>query len=147
MFEGAGLDGVVAKPADAPYSPDKRTMFKVKHERTADCVVAGFRLAQERPGASARSCWAFTATAGRCSTSACRASFPMRRRAELVEELAPYRMDDPAGHPWQAWAEAEAHAGARLPGAVSPMECEEGPVVDAAAARAGRRGGLRPHGR
>ena len=109
---------VVAKPADAPYSPDKRTMFKVKHERTADCVVAGFRWHKSGPVIGSLLLGLYN-DSGALQHVGVSASFPMQRRAELVEELAPYRMDDPAGHPWQAWAEAEAHAGGRLPGAVS----------------------------
>ena len=118
VFEGAGLDGVVAKPIDAPYTPDKRTMFKIKHERTADCVVAGFRWHKSGQviGSLLLGLYRDDGSLQHVGVSA---SFPMKRRAELVEELTPYRMDDPAGHPWAAWAEAEAHAGGRLPGAVS----------------------------
>ena len=119
LFEGAGLDGVVAKPVDAVYTPDKRTMFKIKHERTADCVVAGFRWHKSGSVIGSLLLGLYD-DSGALQHVGVSASFPMARRAELVEELAPYRMDDPAGHPWGAWAEAEAHAGAgRMPGAVS----------------------------
>ena len=118
VFEGAGLDGVVAKPVGSPYTPDKRTMFKVKHERTADCVVAGFRWHKSGPVVGSLLLGLYDDSGGLQHVGVS-ASFPMSRRAALVDELAPYRMDDPAGHPWAAWAEAEAHGSNRLPGAVS----------------------------
>jgi len=118
VFEGAGLDGVVAKPVNASYTPDKRTMFKIKHERTADCVVAGFRWHKSGPVIGSLLLGLYDEN-GSLQHVGVSGSFPMKRRAELVEELAPYRMEDPAGHPWEAWAEAEAQAGGRLPGAVS----------------------------
>jgi len=117
VFEGAGLDGVVAKPLDGPYVPDKRTMFKIKHERTADCVVAGFRW--HKSGGVIGSLLLGLYDDGALQHVGVSASFPMARRAELVTELEPYRMDDVSDHPWAAWAEAEAQAGGRLPGAVS----------------------------
>ena len=117
QFEGAGLDGVVAKPLDGTYQPDKRTMFKVKHERTADCVVAGFRWHKTGPivGSLLLGLWN---DEGHLQHVGVAASFPMARRATLVDELAPLRTDV-EDHPWAAWADAEAHAGNRLPGAVS----------------------------
>jgi len=118
VFEGAGLDGVVAKPISSPYTPDKRTMFKIKHERTADCVVAGFRWHKSGPVVGSLLLGLYNDD-GQLQHVGVSASFPMKRRAALVDELAPYRMDDPAGHPWAAWAEAEAHGSNRLPGAVS----------------------------
>jgi len=118
IFEGAGLDGVVAKPADAPYTPDKRTMFKIKHARTADCVVAGFRWHKSGPVIGSLLLGLYD-DAGALQHVGVSASFPMKRRAELVQELEPYRLDDATGHPWAAWAEAEAHAAGRLPGAQS----------------------------
>jgi len=117
-FEGAGLDGVVAKPLDGPYVPDKRTMFKIKHERTADCVVAGFRW-HKSGGVIGSLLLGLYDDDGALQHVGVSASFPMARRAELVTELEPYRMDDVSDHPWGAWAEAEAQAGGRLPGAVS----------------------------
>jgi len=118
IFEGAGLDGVIAKPVTSPYTPDKRTMFKIKHERTADCVVAGFRWHKSGPVVGSLLLGLYD-DSGALQHVGVSASFPMRRRAELVEELAPYRLEDFSGHPWGAWAEAEAHAEGRLPGAVS----------------------------
>jgi ATP-dependent DNA ligase len=116
-FEGAGLDGVVAKPLDLGYRPDERVMFKVKHERTADCVVAGFRWHKSGPvvGSLLLGLYDDDGVLHHVGVSA---SFPMKRRKELVDELAPYRMDDLDGHPWAHWA-AGAAAGERLPGATS----------------------------
>ena len=121
-FEGAGLDGIVAKPIDGPYAPDKRTMFKIKHERTADCVVAGFRWHKtstpDKP-LRARSCSACTPRTAGCSTSASSPRFPTARRAELIEELAPWRENALPDHPWPDWAEPQAQFEGRMPGAKS----------------------------
>lgn len=117
-FEGAGLDGVVAKPLDGTYQPDKRTMFKIKHERTADCVVAGFR--RHKTGDVVGSLLLGLHTPdGRLQHVGVAASFPMARRRSLLDELAPYREVDLGEHPWGAWADQEAHAGRRMPGNVS----------------------------
>jgi len=117
-FEGAGLDGVVAKPLDGTYQPDKRTMFKVKHARTADCVVAGFRWHKSGDvlGSLLLGLWTDD---GRLQHVGVAASFPMARRKALVEELAPLRADDLSQHPWGDWADQSAHEGKRMPGAVS----------------------------
>ncbi len=117
-FEGAGLDGVVAKPFDIAYRPDQRVMFKIKHERTADCVVAGYRSHKSGPVVGSLLLGLFDGE-GRLQHVGVAAAFSMKRRAELVEELAPYAVDDLAGHPWREWAEAEAHHAGRLPGATS----------------------------
>jgi ATP-dependent DNA ligase len=120
-FEGAGLDGVVAKKADLPYGPDQRLMTKIKHVRTADCVVAGFRWHKSGPIVGSLLLGLYN-DAGDLQHIGVAASFPMARRAELVEELAPYRVDALEGHPWQDWADAQpAPDGAenRMPGAVS----------------------------
>lgn len=128
VFEGAGLDGIVVKPGSIPYQPDKRVMFKVKHERTADCVVAGYREHKSGPVVGSLLLGLYSAD-GRLHHVGVAASFPMKRRAELVAELTPYRMADLSGHPWGHWAEAAARGAAgedaegrtaqRLPGAVS----------------------------
>jgi ATP-dependent DNA ligase len=118
VFEGAGLDGVVAKPLDSPYQPDVRAMFKIKHERTADCVVAGYRWHKSGPVVGSLLLGLY-ADDGALQHVGVAASFPMKRRAELVDELADYAVEDIDGHPWQQWAEADAHAAGRLPGAVS----------------------------
>lgn len=117
-FEGAGLDGVVAKPLDGTYQPDKRTMFKVKHERTADCVVAGFRW-HKTGGIVGSLLLGLYDDDGRLHHVGVAASFPMAKRKSLVAELEPYIADDLSQHPWGEWADQEAHASTRMPGAVS----------------------------
>jgi ATP-dependent DNA ligase len=119
-FEGAGLDGVIAKPRDIAYVPDKRVLWKVKHERTADCVVAGFRWHKSGPIVGSLLLGLYN-DKGHLQHVGVAASFTMKRRAELVEELAPYRMADYTGHPWEDWArQADPEAtGDRMPGAVS----------------------------
>jgi ATP-dependent DNA ligase len=97
-FEGAGLDGIVAKPLRLPYSPDKRVMFKIKHDRTADCVLAGFRWHKSGPIVGSLILGLYEGDQLRHVGVA--ASFPMKRRAELVEELAPLRVDADKDHPW-----------------------------------------------
>ncbi|MFB7930004.1 ATP-dependent DNA ligase [Streptomyces sp. NPDC056039] len=118
QYEGAGLDGVIAKPLTVPYRPDVRAMFKVKHERTADVVVAGYRLHKSGPvvGSLLLGLYDDRGTLQHVGVSA---AFPMKRRAELVEELEPLRLDDAQGHPWAAWSDEAAHEKARLPGAPS----------------------------
>jgi ATP-dependent DNA ligase len=118
-FEGAGLDGVVAKPADLPYGPDQRLMTKVKHVRTADCVVAGFRWHKSGPIVGSLLLGLYDQ--GSLQHIGVAASFPMARGAELVEELAPYRAEALDGHPWQEWASAQVQENGenRMPGAQS----------------------------
>ncbi len=105
QFEGAGLDGVVAKPMGAPYQPNARTMLKIKHERTADVVLAGYRLHKtstpERPllGSMLLGLYAD----GHLQHVGVSASFTVKRRAELLAELAPLECDI-ADHPWGAWS-------------------------------------------
>ncbi|MDH6223363.1 ATP-dependent DNA ligase [Streptomyces sp. MJP52] len=117
-FEGAGLDGVVAKPPESTYRPDERAMFKIKHERTADVVVAGYRLHRSGPVVGSLLLGLHDGHGVLQHVGVC-AAFTMERRAELVEELEPLRLDDVAGHPWAAWEDAAAHGPARLPGAPS----------------------------
>ncbi|MFJ8472441.1 ATP-dependent DNA ligase [Kitasatospora sp. NPDC094011] len=117
-YEGAGLDGVVAKPLDQPYRPGERTMYKIKHERTADCVVAGYREHKSGPVVGSLLLGIHDEQHRLQHVGVC-AAFPMARRRELVEELAPLRLDDLSQHPWGAWAEESAQAEGRLPGAVS----------------------------
>jgi ATP-dependent DNA ligase len=116
-FEGAGLDGVVAKAADLPYGPDQRLMTKVKHVRTADCVVAGFRWHKSGPIVGSLLLGLYDE--GRLQHIGVAASFPMDRRAELVDELAPYRENALDDHPWKDWANAQTNGEDRMPGAVS----------------------------
>jgi ATP-dependent DNA ligase len=121
-LEGAHLDGVIAKPLSGTYQQDKRVMFKIKHVRTADCVLAGFR-------------WHKTSTEalplvgslllglynddGKLQHVGVVGAFTAQRRAELVDELEPLLVQTGADHPWQEWSDAEAHQGQRLPGNVS----------------------------
>lgn len=129
-FEGAGLDGVVAKPADGPYAPNKRAMLKIKHTRTADVVLAGYRLHKtstpEAPvlGSLLLGLWDESDDGPRLQFVGVAASFSATRRAELVEELASLVVEPgtPAAdeHPWHGWTDpASGEAGDRLPGAQS----------------------------
>jgi ATP-dependent DNA ligase len=122
-FEGAGLDGVVAKRAEEPYQPGKRTMAKIKHVRTADCVVAGFRWHKNGPGTLIGSLLlGLWNDEGNLQHVGVTSSFTMAKRAELVEFLEPYRRGGMEDHPWREWALAEAAAaeeGKRMPGATS----------------------------
>ena len=118
QYEGAGLDGVIAKPLDLRYRPDERLMYKIKHERTADVVVAGYRFHKSGPVVGSLLLGLYDDSGALQHIGVC-AAFTAKRREELVEELEPLRMDPPDGHPWAAWADEAAHAGARLPGAPS----------------------------
>ena len=124
-FEGAGLDGVIAKRLDASYQPGKRAMLKLKHRRTADCVVAGFRWHKNGPGTHVGSLLlGLFDDGGQLHHVGITSSFTWDRRAELVRELAPLRDDASRDHPWGEWAEWAAAgsadaSGQRLPGATS----------------------------
>ncbi|MBV1937982.1 ATP-dependent DNA ligase [Streptomyces sp. BV286] len=118
QYEGAGLDGVVAKPLTLRYRQDERLMFKIKHERTADVVVAGYRLHKSGPVVGSLLLGLHDARGTLQHVGVC-AAFTMKRREELIAELAPLRMESAAGHPWAAWADEAAHESARLPGAPS----------------------------
>ena len=113
-FEGAGLDGVVAKPGDLRYLPDKRAMLKVKHERTADCVVAGFRWHKEG-GVVGSLLLGLYDEDGVLHHVGVASGFSAGRRRELVEELEPFRADATDGHPWLS----EANPSSRVPGGTS----------------------------
>ncbi|WP_062213360.1 ATP-dependent DNA ligase [Streptomyces sp. NBRC 109706] len=117
-YEGAGLDGVVAKHLDQPYRPGERTMVKIKHERTADCVVAGLRHHKSGPVVGSLLLGLYDAD-GVLQHVGVSASFTAARRAELMAELEPLLMDSVAGHPWARWARDEAHEKSRLPGGPS----------------------------
>jgi ATP-dependent DNA ligase len=122
-FEGAGLDGVMAKRLDESYRPGERTMVKVKHARTADCVVAGFRWHKQGPGTMVGSLLlGLYDDAGTLHHVGVAAAFTSPVRRALVAELAPLRDRALEGHPWRDWAEAQEEAearGQRLPGATS----------------------------
>src|SRR5881628_3486570 len=122
-FEGAGLDGVMAKRLDAPYRAGERTMIKVKHTRTADCVVAGFRWHKNSTGTMVGSLLlGLYDDEGTLHHVGVTAAFTNAVRKQLVAELAPLRRSARESHPWRDWAEAQSEAnatGQRLPGASS----------------------------
>jgi ATP-dependent DNA ligase len=124
-FEGAGLDGVIAKRLDGTYQPGKRAMIKVKHQRTADCAVAGFRWHKNGPGTHVGSLLlGLFDDAGKLHHVGVTSSFSWDRRAALAKELEPLRTNAVDGHPWGEWAEwaawgAADASGQRLPGATS----------------------------
>jgi ATP-dependent DNA ligase len=122
-FEGAGLDGVVAKPASGTYEPGKRVMLKVKHERECDCVVAGFRWhktgSRDKVGSLLLGLYDDD---GELHHVGVAASFTDKKRRELVDFLAPYRERALDDHPWKSWASHAASAeaaGQRMPGGLS----------------------------
>jgi ATP-dependent DNA ligase len=122
-FEGAGLDGVIAKPVSGLYESDKRVMLKVKHERDCDCVVAGFRWYKkgDRDAVGSLLLGLFDDAGALQHVGVC-ASFTQERRLELKEFLAPYRRDALAAHPWKLWAAAQDVSGEgphRMPGGQS----------------------------
>ncbi len=117
-FEGAGLDGVVAKPAALAYMPGRRAMIKVKHARTADCVVAGLRWHKSGKDAVGSLLLGLYDDAGVLQHVGVTSSFTMAMRKRLVKELAPLRKDAMEDHPWRDWAGAAAQS-SRMPGAQS----------------------------
>jgi len=119
-FEGAGLDGVMAKRLDSPYRAGERTMIKIKHSRTADCVVAGFRWHKNGAGTMVGSLLlGLYDDAGTLHHVGVTAAFTNAVRKQLVDDLAPLRKNALDGHPWRDWAEAQEEAGQRMPGATS----------------------------
>lgn len=117
-FEGAGLDGVVAKPDSGTYLPGKRAMIKVKHSRTADCVVAGFRWHKSGKDAVGSLLLGLYDDHGVLQHVGVTSSFTMAMRKQLVKELAPLRKNAMDHHPWREWAGAAAES-SRMPGAQS----------------------------
>lgn len=123
-FEGAGFDGVMVKSRDLPYQQDKRVMIKVKHQRTADCVVAGFRWHKDGLGVGSLLLGLYDDN-GRLHHVGVASSFTAARRAQLVDELQPLRDNALDHHPWRDWADATAQAGAqagthaKMPGGLS----------------------------
>jgi ATP-dependent DNA ligase len=117
-FEGAGLDGVVAKPLDGPYAEGQRTMAKVKHLRTADCVVAGTRVHKDGKGVGSLLLGLFDGQ-GVLHHVGVASSFAAPLRRQLAEELEPYRKDALKDHPWGEWANAQAHEHSRMPGGMN----------------------------
>jgi ATP-dependent DNA ligase len=117
-FEGAGLDGVMAKPEDAKYQPGKRAMFKIKHARTADCVVAGFRWHKKDSTIVGSLLLGLFDDKGALHHVGVTSSFTMEKRAQLAKELEPLRTNAMASHPWRSWVEGIAE-GQRMPGGQS----------------------------
>jgi ATP-dependent DNA ligase len=118
-FEGAGLDGVIAKPADGIYQPGKRAMFKIKHARTADCVVAGFRWHKSGNDRIGSLLLGLYDAAGRLHHVGVTSSFTMAARKELALQLEPLRQDALKEHPWREWADAGGGEMTRMPGGQS----------------------------
>jgi ATP-dependent DNA ligase len=118
VFEGAGLDGLIAKPAGMPYEPNKRLMYKVKHARTADVVVAGFRWHKSGPIVGSLLLGLYDGE-GRLHHVGVSASFSAARRRELVDVVAPYRDRAGVDHPWIAAEPSPGEPDTRVPGAVS----------------------------
>ena len=115
-FEGAGLDGVVAKPLDGAYREGERTMAKVKHLRTADCVVAGYRTHKDGKGVGSLLLGLYD-DSGDLHHVGVASSFAAPLRSQLEDELKPYEKDALQDHPWREWAEATGESGQRMPGA------------------------------
>ena len=118
-FEGAGLDGVMAKPVSGTYEPNKRVMLKVKHERECDCVVGGFRWHKSGKGTIGSLLLGLYDEAGVLHHVGVTASFTEQKRRELVDSLAPYRENAFASHPWRKWAGEEHDVMQRMPGGKS----------------------------
>ncbi len=117
-FEGAGLDGVIAKAEAGTYQPGKRAMFKIKHARTADCVVAGFRWHRATPGVIGSLLLGLYDEQGELQHVGVTSSFTMEMRKRLVTELEPLRKHALDGHPWREWAGPD-EDGVRMPGGQS----------------------------
>ena len=116
-FEGAGLDGVIAKPVDDTYAEGQRTLLKLKHQRTADVVVAGLRWHKSGEGVGSLLLGLY-GDEGRLNHIGVASSFTAARRVEILDELEPHVLEDATEHPWSGWMEVEAHEGEqRLPGA------------------------------
>jgi ATP-dependent DNA ligase len=118
-FEGAGLDGVIAKPEAGPYLPGKRSMLKIKHARTAECVVAGFRWYRDTKDAVGSLLLGLFDDAGVLHHVGVTSSFTMPMRRELADALAPLRKDALKDHPWRDWASAADDSATRMPGGQS----------------------------
>ncbi|MEP6791636.1 MAG: ATP-dependent DNA ligase [Ramlibacter sp.] len=118
-FEGAGLDGVIAKPDSAPYQPGKRVMFKIKHSRSADCVVAGFRWYKDMKDAVGSLLLGLYDEAGVLQHVGVASAFTMEMRRQLADELEHLRKNAMADHPWRGWASAEGEDANRMPGGKS----------------------------
>jgi len=121
-FEGAGFDGVLAKPLDLPYVEDQRLMTKIKHARTADCVVAGFRYGKDGRGLASLLLGLYD-DAGTLHHVGVASGFAAKLRKELEATIAPYRLTDLSSHPWAAWGGGDASG--RMPGAPSRWSADK----------------------
>jgi ATP-dependent DNA ligase len=119
QFEGAGLDGVIAKPEAAPYQPGKRTMLKIKHARTAECVVAGFRWYRDTQDMVGSLLLGLYDDAGVLHHVGVTSAFTAPMRLQLAEELEPLRKNALEDHPWRDWASVGEDTATRMPGAQS----------------------------
>ena len=119
QFEGAGLDGVIVKPLESPYLPGKRAMLKVKHVRTADCVVAGFRWYKGTQDAVGSLLLGLYDDHGVLHHVGVTSAFNMATRKSLARELEPLGKNAMNNHPWRDWVREEAHASIRMPGGQS----------------------------
>lgn len=115
-LEGAGLDGLIAKPLDGLYIQDRRVQFKLKHVRTIDCVVAGYRIHKSGDGVGSLVLGLYDDDGGLRHVGVS-ASFTAKRRVELIAEMEPFLMEDPSAHPWASWMDPEAHKDGTMPGA------------------------------
>ena len=116
-FEGAGVDGIIAKPLADPYAEGERAQLKLKHQRTADVVVAGMRW--HKSGVGVGSLLLGLYRGDHLQHIGVASAFSVKRRRELEDELADLRLDDLTDHPWAAWTDEAAHEAQRLPGAPS----------------------------
>jgi ATP-dependent DNA ligase len=114
--EGAGLDGLIIKPLGEPYAPNKRSQFKLKHVRSIDCVVAGYRIHKSGDGVGSLILGLYTPD-GQLRHVGVSASFTAKKRVELKDEMEPLALSDISGHPWAEWMNAEAHVDGSMPGA------------------------------
>ncbi len=114
--EAAGLDGLIIKPLGDPYVFDKRTQFKLKHVRSADCVVAGYRIHKSGDGVGSLILGLY-APDGQLWHVGVAASFTAKKRKELLAEMEPLALDDISEHPWSGWMDVEANADGSMPGA------------------------------
>ena len=113
-FEGAGLDGIVAKSVTGVYTPGKRSLVKVKHQRTAECAVGGFRIHKDGHGVGSLLLGLYDEDDNMGSVGVA-ASFSVQRRAELLEELSPLTENALDGHPWREWAQSQPDASSPVP--------------------------------
>jgi ATP-dependent DNA ligase len=123
-FEGAGLDGVIAKDPSLTYRSDERVLWKVKHHRTADCVVAGYRMHKDGKGVGSLLLGLYDENGDLHHVGVC-SSFTAKFRAQLVDELAPLRERALDDHPWKEWAAAQHEAGTRMPGGMSRWNAQK----------------------